>query len=233
VQDPNHLQKNKGQKPFFLIILCVIIEVVMNYMKPYFQLGLMPLIGAFIGWGTNLLAIRLIFWPLEPIRIPILGIEVQGLIPKRRFDISRSIGEVLEHEIISPEEIIDSMTSEKAKGEIIAFIRNVVAKKISEKLPGFIPSGLRNSIADYVGDLIDKNGTELVDEMKGTITEKAKERLDLKKLVEDKINSLDLLELEDLIIRLSKQELKQIEILGGVLGFFVGVVQAAISYLLM
>ena len=69
--------------------------------------------------------------------------------------------------------------------------------------------------------------------MKATLVEKAKEQLQLKELVEEKINSFDLEELEDLIIRLSKQELKQIEVLGGIIGFFVGTVQALISYCLL
>ena len=91
---------------------------------------------------------------------------------------------------------------------------------------------LPGSIANYLGDIIDRNGNEIFDEMKTTLARKAKEELRLKELVEDKINSFDLEQLEDLIIRLSKQELKQIEVLGGVIGFFVGIVQAVISYYL-
>lgn len=216
-----------------MIVMYAIIKMVMYLMKPYFQLGLMPLIGAIIGWGTNMLAIKLIFRPLNPVKIPILGIQIQGLIPKRRFDISRSIGEVLEHEIISPEEIVDSLTNKNTKAEIIKYIKNLIANRVSEKLPGYIPLGFRDSISNYIGDMIDRNGAEIFDEMKTVITEKAKDQLDLKQLVENKINSLDIEELEDLIIRLSRQELRQIEVLGGIIGLFIGTIQAAISYYLM
>ena len=205
----------------------------MFFMNYYVQLALMPFIGALIGWGTNLLAIRLIFRPLNPVKIPLLGIEIQGLIPKRRFDISRNIGEALEHEIISTEEIIDNLANMGTKTEIIKYIRNIIDKRVGEKLPGFIPSGLKEYIVNFVGDMIDRNGTEIFDEIKIALAQKAKEQLDLKQLVEDKINSLDLEQLEDLIIRLSKRELKQIEVLGGVLGFFVGLVQALLSYYLL
>ena len=202
-------------------------------MNSYIQLAFMPIIGALIGWGTNLFAIKLIFRPLNPVKIPFLGIEIQGLIPKRRLDISRNIGEALEHEIISPEEIIENLTSEKAKVELIKYIRDMVVVRVGEKLPGFIPSGFRGSIANYLGDMIDRNGNEIFDEMKTTLARKAKEELRLKELVEDKINSFDLEQLEDLIITLSNQELKQIEVLGGVIGFFVGLVQAVISYFIL
>lgn len=43
-------------------------------------------------------------------------------------------------------------------------------------------------------------------------------------MVEDKINELDLYELEEIIIRIVKKELKYIEFLGFVLGFLIGIV---------
>lgn len=202
-------------------------------MSIYIQLALMPLIGALIGWGTNLFAIKLIFRPLRPVKIPFLGIEIQGLIPKRRLDISRNIGEALEQEIISPEEIIDNLTSEKTKAEIIKYIKHVVMKRVSEKLPVFIPSAFRESIATYLGDMIDHHGNEIFDEMKATLVDKAKQEFRLKEIVEEKINSFDFEQLEELIIMLSRQELKQIEILGGIIGFFIGIAQAVLTYYLV
>lgn len=204
-----------------------------GFMSIYIQLALMPLIGALIGWGTNLFAIKLIFRPLRPVKIPFLGIEIQGLIPKRRLDISRNIGEALEQEIISPEEIIDNLTSEKTKAEIIKYIKHVVMKRVSEKLPVFIPSAFRESIATYLGDMIDHHGNEIFDEMKATLVDKAKQEFRLKEIVEEKINSFDLEQLEELIIMLSRQELKQIEILGGIIGFFIGIAQAVLTYYLV
>lgn len=204
-----------------------------GFMSIYIQLALMPLIGALIGWGTNLFAIKLIFRPLRPVKIPFLGIEIQGLIPKRRLDISRNIGEALEQEIISPEEIIDNLTSEKTKAEIIKYIKHVVMKRVSEKLPVFIPSAFRESIATYLGDMIDHHGNEIFDEMKATLVDKAKQEFRLKEIVEEKINSFDFEQLEELIIMLSRQELKQIEILGGIIGFFIGIAQAVLTYYLV
>lgn len=47
---------------------------------------ILAVIGGFIGYVTNVVAIRLIFRPIEPIKIPILNIEIVGLIPKRRAE---------------------------------------------------------------------------------------------------------------------------------------------------
>ena len=202
-------------------------------MDSYLQFFMMPLIGALIGWGTNLFAIKLIFRPHNPVKIPLLGLEFQGLIPKRRLEIAQSIGETLEKEIISPEEIIDQLATDKTKAEILSYIKNTVIFRIGEKLPAFIPSGIKGVITDYLSDIIDRHGNELFDEMKHSLAKKAKAHLNLKGMVEEKINSFDLEQLEDIIIRLSQRELKQIEILGGIIGFFVGLIQAAISYYLL
>lgn len=202
--------------------------VLMNYI----QFVLMPLLGAFIGWSTNLLAVKLIFRPLKPIKIPLTGIEIQGLIPKRRFDISKNIGETLEKEILSPDEIVNRLTSEKIKKQLILYIKNLAIEKSCEKLPAFFPAGFRDAISDYLGKAIDRHGGTIFDRLKGILMEKAKNEFDLKTMVEEKLNSMNLEQLEDIIIRLSKKELKQIEILGGIIGFIVGFIQAVASYYL-
>ena len=44
-------------------------------------------------------------------------------------------------------------------------------------------------------------------------------------MIEEKLNSLDMIEVEALIMPLVGRELRHIEVLGGVLGFIIGLVQ--------
>ena len=81
--------------------------------------------------------------------------------------------------------------------------------------------------------MVDQHGGEIFDELKDGLNEKAKDELDLTGLVENKINSFDIGHLESLIISLSKNELRQIEVIGGVLGFFIGTFQALFAYFLL
>jgi hypothetical protein len=55
---------------------------------PY-DLLLPPVVGAVIGWLTNYVAIKLLFRPHVPFSL--LGYQVQGVIPKRRKEIARSM----------------------------------------------------------------------------------------------------------------------------------------------
>ncbi|NLC63999.1 MAG: DUF445 family protein [Thermoanaerobacterales bacterium] len=190
----------------------------------------MPLIGSLIGWGTNLLAIKLIFRPINPLKVPLLGLELQGLIPKRRLDISRNIGEAVENEILSSDEIIQKLTSDDNKKQLMECIKKIIIRKTCDKLPGFIPFGLKTSLSVHLGETISRHGGQVFEEIKTELIQKTRHEINLGQMVEDKINSFDLERLETMILRLSRKELKQIEVLGGVIGFFIGLIQALISF---
>ena len=53
-------------------------------MSNILKIALLASIGGVIGYITNVLAIKLIFRPIEPIKIPILNFEIIGLIPKEK-----------------------------------------------------------------------------------------------------------------------------------------------------
>ena len=59
---------------------------------------LLPLLGAFIGYITNVVAVKLLFHPKKPINI--LGIKLQGLIPARSEELTERILDSL-HDILN------------------------------------------------------------------------------------------------------------------------------------
>ena len=189
---------------------------------------ILAVIGGFIGYVTNVVAIRLIFRPIEPIKIPILNIEIVGLIPKRRAEIAANVGEIIQEEFLSMDEILANIITDEDKEEVLRYIKARVKIIIHEKV-SFIPSGIKNMIQDYLGEIIESEVKQSIDELSKNIINKANERIDIQKMVEDKINELDLYELEEIIIRIAKKELKHIEFLGLVLGFLIGIAQGLIT----
>lgn len=189
---------------------------------------ILAVIGGFIGYVTNVVAIRLIFRPIEPIKIPILNIEIVGLIPKRRAEIAANVGEIIQEKFLSMDEILANIITDEDKEEVVRYIKARVKIIIHEKV-SFIPSGIKNMIQDYLGEIIESEVKQSIDELSKNIINKANERIDIQKMVEDKINELDLYELEEIIIRIAKKELKHIEFLGLVLGFLIGIAQGLIT----
>lgn len=190
------------------------------------KLALLAVIGAFIGWMTNVFAIKLLFRPLQPVHI--LGFKLQGLIPKRKKDIAKSIGETVEKELVSVEEIIDKMIEQTDKDGLVEEIRTKVLNVVEQKMPIFVPPSMRNMIIGFVNEAIDENAENMMTVLSERLIHHAAEKVSISLLIQEKINEFPLEKLEFIILDIAKKELKHIEYLGGVIGFMIGILQGVI-----
>lgn len=190
------------------------------------KLVLLAVMGAFIGWMTNVFAIKLLFRPLVPMNL--LGFKLQGLIPKRQADIAESIGETVEKELVSVEEIIDKMIEQTDKEGIIEEIRNKILTIVDNKMPVLIPPTMRNMIMTYVNEAIDENAETMMNEMSEKLIHHAAEKVSISLLIQEKVMEFPLEKLERLIMDIAKKELKHIEYLGGLVGFLIGILQGLV-----
>jgi len=192
----------------------------------------MCLIGAIIGWITNLVAIKLLFKPYEPYKIPILNFELQGLIPKRKNEIAKSIGKIVEQELLSVNDILVHMLDSDKKVALLPIIKFKIKSTIQNRIPSIIPSGLVTLIVNYIDEVIDQEGEKVISEIMESIVNEASSMIQISKIVEDKVNEFSTEKLEEVVLEIAKKELKHIEILGGILGGIIGIVQGFIVLLL-
>ena len=188
----------------------------------------MAVVGGIIGYVTNVLAVKMLFRPLKPFKMPIFGFEIVGLIPKRRADIAKSIGTTVGEQLIDYDELINSMLKEEDKENLKRVLKERIAVIIEEKA-SFIPFLFRSKVTEFVDQVIESEFDSGIDSLLEVAKEKAISRIDVGKMVEEKINELDLVELEKIILVIASKELKHIENLGLLLGFVIGVVQGIIS----
>lgn len=85
-------------------------SVNVNELTPYIAFITPPLVGAFIGYLTNRVAIRMLFrplkqWRLGPIRIPM----TPGVIPSKRHELAINIGEMVGEHLLTSDEINSSL----------------------------------------------------------------------------------------------------------------------------
>lgn len=191
------------------------------------QLILIPLIGAFIGWITNLIAVKMLFRPYQPINI--LGWTVQGLIPKRQGEIARVVGRVVQDQLVNADEIMAMLKNPEMIAQLEERAISAVQFKVMSKVPKFLPMSMRAALAEVIREAIEKEMPELLDEMMGGLETHLRGRLDLAGLVEKKINEMNLRELEELVLAIASEELKHIEYLGAILGLLIGIVQALLT----
>ncbi|MDB1923589.1 DUF445 family protein [Clostridium tertium] len=196
-------------------------------MNNFITILILTIVGGLIGWITNILAIKLLFRPIKPVKIPILNIEILGLIPKRKNEIAANIGEVISNELLSMDDILDQALNNSNGENFNSYITDKIKNIINEKL-NIIPMPFRMMAAPYIDEILNKEVPNAVDEIRVDLLDKAKENVNIQEIVEEKINQLDLEKLEDIIIKVAKKELKHIEILGLVLGAIIGVLQGVL-----
>ena len=195
--------------------------------KILIQFIMMISVGALIGWFTNYLAIKLLFRPYKEINF--LFFKIQGLIPKRKNEIIENIADVVEQELISMTDIVEKFKNSEIDEEIL---NNLLDKIVGEKLKNsileknpllkmFVNDSLMDKIKEYVKKSILENKEEIVEE----IVKIVEEKINFKEIMLEKMENFSLKEIEDIILRVSKEELKHIEIIGGILGAVIAIFQ--------
>ena len=180
-----------------------------------------PVIGAIIGWFTNKVAIWMLFNPKKGKRV--FGLRVPftpGLIPRDQILIAKSLGTLIEEKLINPEEIDSRITKEDVNGKIKELMDRVVEKNMG-KLAFLMPEAAMYHIKKFFAPKI----SELVkDELFNFL-----DLINFKQIVEDKMSSFPIEELEEAIKGVTRRHLNYIVHLGGVLGFIIGLVQVVVN----
>ncbi len=183
----------------------------------------LPIMAALIGWGTNVIAIKMLFWPRRPINI--LGWKFLGVLPKRQAEIARSIGEVLDEDLLPTGELIEAINTPETREKVTKLVADNVAAKIDKILPRFIVNYAGDKIKDHLEDMIGGEMENLFNQLGDAVGRELQEKKLLGSLVESKITTFNLIELESLVLKVAKNELRYIEVFGAVVGLVIGIFQ--------
>lgn len=188
---------------------------------------LLPLVGALIGYGTNRLAVGMIFRPIEPRRI--LGFTFQGLVGRRQPELARSIGNVVGDHLLQPEDLEGVLETI----DLEPMVEQAFAAGLEPKLAEFRRMPLVGALLtdERVGDLraqAVKGVMEQREVLVAGFQQALDEGLDVHRIVEEKVASFPIARLEELIVEVAAKELRAIEVLGGVLGALIGLIQAGL-----
>jgi uncharacterized membrane protein YheB (UPF0754 family) len=194
--------------------------------------AIIPIIAALIGWITNYIAIKMIFRPRKAVRI--LGFEIMGLIPRRRADMARKIGETIERELISHRDIQEMANSPAFHEKISQVLRGKIDEFIDTNLGSnpIVGMFLSAAISSGIRDALVKEIEKLLPDAIDLLFSGLEANFDFKELIRKKIEGFDMAKLEAIVYAIASRELKSIEMYGGVLGFLVGLFQVGILVIL-
>jgi len=193
---------------------------------------LQPFVAAFTGWFTTWIAIFMLFHPRKPKRF--LGLTIQGIFPKRQRQVAEKLGSMVAKELIHFDEIaIQLKNPEMLKNlnpTIEKHLDNFLQVKLKEKLPiisMFVGDGTMQKVKDGMMEEI----ALLLPEIIHQYTDSLSEKIDIEKMVTEKVSNFSSDKLEEILQSVMKKEFKFIEIIGAVLGFVIGLIQMALSFL--
>ncbi len=98
-----------------------------------------PLISAFVGWSTNFLALKMMFYPMEFVGIrPIFG--WQGLIPAKRKEMAEIAAELVLGKLLNAKELAAKIDAKELTKVMERRLKQVLRKIVDEVMRESAPS---------------------------------------------------------------------------------------------
>jgi len=192
---------------------------------------LTPFITATIGWVTNWLAIKMLFHPRKPLNLFFL--KWQGLIPRRQKQLASEAAEIIEREILQQHLILSEIKKIELSPYLETTAKVIVWERIAPQLRSipllgnFVNDGILAKLEAIASAEIKKESGPLVEQ----VATEFESSVNLKRLIEENIATVDLERLEAIVNHVAKREFKTIERLGAILGFLIGCAQLVLFWI--
>lgn len=191
-----------------------------------------PVISALIGWFTNYLAVKMLFHPRK--KVNLLFFSIQGIFPKRQAVLAERLGNIVARELFSFKDIKDRFNSSASIQEINKVLDEKLEDFMENKLKAAMPmlSMFMNAdLKSKIKNTLHEEFQNILPDIINNYTAKLEEEIDIESIVSSKVAAFSSDKLESILFSIMSKEFKFIELLGGILGFFIGMVQLALIHL--
>lgn len=135
----------------------------------------MPLVAAFVGWSTKIVALEMIYRPLEFKGIGPIG--WQGIVPRRAGKVGSKTIELLTANLLKPEELVDKIDAAEAVealraplAQAIDDITRDLAEQIRPGLWDSLPAAGRKAVQSRIHAQVPRVTENLLNEMKSDLS---------------------------------------------------------------
>lgn len=193
-----------------------------------------PIVGALIGWGTNWLALKMLFRPVKPWKLGPL--VIQGVIPRRQDALARNLGEMVERELVSHHDLSNALASPEMLEAFRPMILTEAQRFADERLPGLHPMVamfLNQGMKDKVAELLARELETMIPRLAEGAGQALENHLPVRDLVRAKVEAMSPRAMEEMLFSILAKEFGFIEWSGAVLGGLVGLAQTGMMLLLL
>lgn len=174
----------------------------------------------------------MLFHPREPKKI--LGITFHGIFPKRQQQFAIKLGKLVSNELLSfsdiREKIADPANVDKLMPVLEAHIDTFLREKLTAKIP-MLAMLISDKTIGMVKEVFMQELKELFPLLMNQYMLTLEQELDLEKIVIDKVGGFSSDKLEEILNQIMSTEFRFVEIIGGVLGFIIGLLQVVLTLL--
>jgi uncharacterized membrane protein YheB (UPF0754 family) len=192
-----------------------------------------PFISAFIHWLTIWMALKLLFHPRKPRKI--LGFTLQGIFPKRQKQIAESLGKIVGQELLSFQDIEETITHPENVQKILPaaeqHVDHFLRVRLKESMP-VISMFIGDKTISQLKEVFMQELGELFPVIMKNYINNLKNDLDLEKIVVEKVAAFSSDKLEKMLNQILTKEFRFVEVIGAALGFFIGLLQIFLTLMM-
>lgn len=204
-----------------------LIQMVVWNFYPFWWL--LPAGGLVVGYLTNLLALKLIFRPVHPVKVG--PFTIQGLFMKRQNEVSEEYARILANDLLKAEHIFEFILENNGM-ETIADIARRNIREAVDKTTGttrrmLLELAVGSKKFERIKHQIAEMFVHVLPQSIQGMFQYADESLQIAETLESKLKSLTKEEFEDVLHPVFQEDEFTLVIVGAVLGGVAGVIQMA------
>lgn len=192
----------------------------------------LPFIAALIGWFTNYIAVKMLFYPKHPVDLGVM--KLQGIFPKNQQLLAEKIGRVVAEELLRSDDLKERLSHP----ENILTIQQMVEARVDHYLNVIFPRSYPITALVLGEKRKEKFKSEVMVELEKAVPEvidhymdNLEERFNVEQIISERVAAMGPEKLEELIMKLLRKEFRFIELVGAILGFLIGWLQVLLVQL--
>ena len=206
-----------------------LIQMVVWYFLPHWWI--LPLFGILVGYFTNFLALKLIFRPINPIKIG--SIHIQGMFMKRQLEVSIEYSKIVASKIITIENIFEYIIRGPGSERLKKIVEKQIEKTINETagiLKSLVEISTGSQLFLHIRNIACFRFMQELPMNIRHVFGYAENALDLEHILREKMIGLPPIEFESFLRPVFQEDEKTLIFIGAVLGGLAGVAQYFIFF---
>jgi len=207
---------------------------------PFWMFFVIPVVSAIVGYGTNVIALRMSFYPVEftgikiwqPANQPFGFFGWQGIVPARARVMASRLTELFMNRLLDLEEMFSRIDPEVVKRQCkpaTEVLTDRIAKETMDMLVPNVYDSLHAQTKQEIRRAVSDQSADMVSKLMAATQSRILELLDLISLM-GRLAEENKAEVVTMFLEVGKREYKFVELSGLFFGFLFGCVQALIYY---